>query len=100
MRSGEQDSDTMLQAREAWWSKVNKFRAELTGTYVTLGPDTTRRLIKSLHRNRNKAYPPGANRIPEVIDATPGIPRAGESPPAGALPAPGATGYPLSRATE
>jgi hypothetical protein len=91
----EQQSRDLAWLRAEWSQKCDTFRAELTATYVTLRPDTSRTLIRLLHRGRNKAYPPGANRIPEVIDATPGIPRAGESPPAGTLPAPGASGYPL-----
>lgn len=92
--SGEQDSPQMAEARTAWRTKVDTFRAELTGTYVSLDRDTSAKVIKSLHRGRNLAWPP---RI-RVADALGGarIPRAGEivvgTPE---LPLPGATGYPL-----
>lgn len=94
LSSGERDSQTMIDARHEWRVRVDNFRAELTGTYVTLHSETTRKLIKALHRGENLARPPGAARLPGALDGV-RIPRAGETPVAGQLPAPGASGYPL-----
>ena len=96
VRSGESDSDEMLKARESWWGKLSSFQGELTATYVTLTPDTAGKMIKSLHKGRNQAWPPGQPKLPGALDGVE-IPRAGEAPPRGTeLPAPGATGYPMS----
>lgn len=76
-----------------WTWKLDNFRAELTGTYVTLTPDTSLQLVKLTHRGRNLAYPPGSPRVPGALDGV-RIPRAGETSPQSLNP-PGATGYRL-----
>lgn len=83
---------------EAWRAKwlptvPGNARSELTGTYVTLGPDTSLQLVKLIHRGRNLAYPPGSPKVPGLLDGV-RIPRAGEVRNE-ALDPPGATGYPL-----
>jgi hypothetical protein len=45
------------EAARAWLDKVASHAPELTGTYITLTPDTARKLIKSLHRGINLAWP-------------------------------------------
>jgi hypothetical protein len=95
LRSGEQDSDTMAAMREQWWARVERFRAELTGTYVDLQPYTARGLIKSLHRGRNLAFPPRVTSLVSEALSDVHIPRAGETPADGTLPTPGSTGYRL-----
>jgi hypothetical protein len=97
VRSGEQDSQTMIDARSTWRTKVDTFRAELTGTYVTLVPDTVRPLIKQLHRGWNLAYPGGAERVPGVLDGIE-LPHVSDAVRQASEPQPGvvgATGYKL-----
>jgi hypothetical protein len=94
VRSGEPMIPDLEWLHGEWSWKVRTFRTELTGTYVTLDGETGRKLIKALHRGENLARPPGEARLPGALDGV-RIPRAGESPAAGQLPAPGATGYPL-----
>lgn len=89
-----EEGELLRWLRARWTWEVANFRAELTGTYVTLHSETTRKLIKALHRGENLARPPGAARLPGALDGV-RIPRAGETPAAGQLPAPGASGYPL-----
>lgn len=78
-----------------WAWKVQTYNQELTGTYVTLTPETNKALIKTLHRFGNLAWPP----VEQVTGALDGvtIPRAGEQSPPGSLPPPGATGWPTDR---
>lgn len=98
VHSGEPDSQTMIDAREEWRAKwfptvPGNVRSELTGTYVTLDPETSLRLVKLIHRGRNLAHPPGSPKVPGLLDGV-RIPRAGEVRNE-ALDPPGATGYPL-----
>lgn len=94
VRSGESMTrdDEWLVAEWKW--KATTFRSELTGTYVTLNPDTQRGMIRTLHRAGNQVWPP-RERTPGILDGV-SIPRAAElAHEAVDLPAPGATGYKL-----
>lgn len=93
-RGGDIPSEHVTWLVAEWQWRLDNFRAELTGSYVTLHPDTQRHLIRTLHRAGNQAWP--EPHVTGVLDGV-RIPRAGEQVAPGELPPPGATGYPVAR---
>jgi hypothetical protein len=86
IRSGEADSETTQEARQKWRAKLDEFRAELTGTYVTLTPETIKPLLRTIHKAERQAWP-------RAVDPGSAAELAITGPPS--LPVPGASGYPL-----
>jgi hypothetical protein len=79
--------------RAKFFGDITEFRAELTGTYVTLTPETIGPLLRTIHKARRQVWPPEAatgSTTELARQGPPVIPREGE------LPAPGATGYPVT----
>jgi hypothetical protein len=100
IKSGEAYSDELDKMRGDWMAKAVDFRAELTGTYVTLTRQTAKGVIRALHRGANLAWPPeelvtGAlDDVPYVQDPAPAETEQRTDRPG--IVSPGATGYRLS----
>jgi hypothetical protein len=79
-----------LYAEWCWKISPGGYRAELTGSYVTLDARARRELLKTLHKADRQAEP-GQNQI-DVRDPLGGVVSTGQG---GFALLPGATGYPL-----
>ena len=102
VRSGETMSNDLEWVRAEWFWKLDTFRAELTGSFVTLTPGTAAHFNRTLHRARAQAWPP-ESLVSGALDQAPSIPAAptsaaehGVTGPA-PMPPPGATGYQVSQ---
>jgi hypothetical protein len=51
-----EDGEKICETRREWQARLEKFRSELTGTYVTLEPATMRSLLRTLHKSNMQAW--------------------------------------------
>jgi len=80
--SGEQLSERDHERLQAWRDRRVQYAPELTGTYITLTPETIRKLVRLLHRGRGQGYGHGRPpRRPET--ALRELPAGAETEPCG-----------------